>query len=148
MRDLLPLIFIMSVTINVIIGPPIDIIRKEWRAQFRSLIETRRRIHLKRVETIAINSKRLSLPIFHAAEINLYTKTQLCERTGGNINVQHAAFDRKRRTRGRGRVVQRSVGGPVAPREKERERERERKRGWKREGNRVTNVSSQFAVSR
>lgn len=88
--------------------------------------------------------KRLSLPIFHAAEINLYTKTQMCERTGGNINVQHAVFDRIRGTGEEGVAERYRTGRPLI----EGERGRERERGWKREGNRVTNVSSQFAVPR
>lgn len=85
-----------------------DVLRKKSRVSYPDLLSRLgRRIHLKRDETITINSKRLSLPIFHAAEINLYRKTQLCERTGGNINVQHAVFDRKRRTRDEDRGTER-----------------------------------------
>lgn len=55
----------------------------------------------------------------------MYTKTQLCERTGDNINVQHAVFDRKRRIGGREMLVDRLL--------LEGERERERGGGKERE---------------
>jgi len=70
----------------------------------------------------------------------LYTKTQLCERE--YKCAEHAAFDRKREVGEDGCTNRSPLGDPETETEKERERARE----WKREGNRITDVGSQFAV--